>query len=599
MGLGLSTLGDALATAGDAAEATKDAAARDVTRSEQVKNAAAQDIVRSEAVKDVATNDMRRRAMERADTEAQRVANEALEFKKVTADSWEEAKRAASIRNAVVAPPVVLSPGVDDPVSGYSPEVTARGVAPKVSTEDLWRKEFMPRIYDQYMKNGQPDKAEALQAWADGVQGRRYTNDYHNAMKSVVMGDVDGGLERIERLYNASVPDGNYMSLQNLGDGNVRVTIRTAQGKTITNQRSLSDFQQAVAMNLSPEQYAAKYADYLKTMGIEGSKAQTKLRTDIIIENLKADRSMEKMEREQSLKLINSLQEHFGKAQLDVMLGKDFKFYPERSPGGGNYAEWGGTIYKIGNEGGKDTFTIVPNQPGTRQRLETMNINGIPLGQMFGPQGGVQQQGANGAPQGAPATPAPAVPQVFPVGDKQYQMTPPMARNLAKLRANDTPEDRKAFDELYKSPGLAARLMGAAATSISRPAAAAPAAPAAAPAAPVTTAQPAPATPAAPVTPVAPAAAKAPVRAPAPVAPVAPAIAPAAPAPAAGLRVEGGMEGGLYALQKYAPKPAVTKWSPRGPVITPADSDHDAYQKMSPPQQIAYLIKKRNAALAP
>lgn len=113
------------------------------------------------------------------------------------------------------------------------------------------------RVVQTYLKQGRIDEARRFQEFTEAREGKEYVRAWDGAMKRVALGDYEGAIPSLHKLYD-SFPDGRRVDIQHVGDGTYRVSqIDEASGKLVA-QRELSAEQLARfgANALAPEERA-------------------------------------------------------------------------------------------------------------------------------------------------------------------------------------------------------------------------------------------------------------------------------------------------------------------------------------------------------
>ncbi len=125
-----------------------------------------------------------------------------------------------------------------------------------------------PRVQAEYIRQGKITEAKAFQELIESQEGRSYTKNWTNAVRKIEMGDLDGAVPDLAKLYT-SYPDGKRAQATKLDGGRYQIDmIDEATGKT-ANTFTLESGQlvRKAAMALRPE----KLAEFLATQ--EGKRA--------------------------------------------------------------------------------------------------------------------------------------------------------------------------------------------------------------------------------------------------------------------------------------------------------------------------------------
>ncbi len=122
------------------------------------------------------------------------------------------AKAEASPTQAIVAggtPPVVAKKSGRFSVNGESfdtrEEAQRAAEAAAPSATDLFMKNAVPKIAQQYLINGEPDKAKAFQDYSDSYNGKRAIKDWAKAFTAP---DFDTAVSRFGEYYTRHIDDG-------------------------------------------------------------------------------------------------------------------------------------------------------------------------------------------------------------------------------------------------------------------------------------------------------------------------------------------------------------------------------------------------------
>lgn len=110
-----------------------------------------------------------------------------------------------------------------------------------------------PRIISHYLKQGDVAKAKAFQDFADSAEGRDYARNFAQAQHLVTVGDFDGAIPTLQKLYGR-FPDGNRAEFQHLGDGKYQVNLVDEQSGEVRGSRTMTaaDLSKQALNYLSP-----------------------------------------------------------------------------------------------------------------------------------------------------------------------------------------------------------------------------------------------------------------------------------------------------------------------------------------------------------
>ncbi len=177
-----------------------------------------------------------------------------IERKKVLQDREDvEYNRALDQRNA-------LDKLATDTQADFDNKVQS-GVLKPEDWGRFWNKSFIPGKVKQLQLNGQTEEAMKLQKWGDDENVRAGGNAFANSLQLFRMGDVDGGLEWLNKGANTPGYFGNGFGFEKVAEGtnpytgNPGVVIRMTRpnGEPITQTFDVKDIPNFVAGNFNPE----------------------------------------------------------------------------------------------------------------------------------------------------------------------------------------------------------------------------------------------------------------------------------------------------------------------------------------------------------
>lgn len=143
-----------------------------------------------------------------------------------------------------------------------------------------------PRVQAEYIRQGRIGDAKAFQDLMDSQDGKVYTRNWTNAVRKIEMGDLDGAVPDLTKLYT-SYPDGRRAQATKLEGGKYQIDmIDEASGKTANSFALESgDLVRKAAMALRPE----KLAEFLATQEGKRTAEAASLNKSIELERLRQD----------------------------------------------------------------------------------------------------------------------------------------------------------------------------------------------------------------------------------------------------------------------------------------------------------------------
>lgn len=173
-----------------------------------------------------------------------------------------------------------LQPGADR---------VARAAKPAADSVDLqshYLERIAPRVQAEYLRQGKLTEAKAYQDLMDSQEGKSYTKNWTNAVRKIEMGDLDGAVPDLAKLYT-SYPDGQRAQATKLDGGKYQIDmIDEATGKTVnTVTLESGDLVRKAAMALRPE----KLAEFLATQEGKRTAEAASLNKSLELERLKQE----------------------------------------------------------------------------------------------------------------------------------------------------------------------------------------------------------------------------------------------------------------------------------------------------------------------
>lgn len=197
------------------------------------------------------------------------------------------------------------------------------GVRGKPERDDfgIYLDRIAPRAMKTLIGQGKLNEAKALNDMLETQQGQKYTRAWGGAMRKVSVGDYDGAIPDLEKLYG-DVPDGRSVKVESLGEGKYRVNhIDDASGKLIGSRDMASgDLAKMAIMALDP----AKIASTFVSQQGERAKETATLDRQIKLEEIRQQgREVAEDRRDERLNLQLGA--------MDTRLGKQLEVQRERN----------------------------------------------------------------------------------------------------------------------------------------------------------------------------------------------------------------------------------------------------------------------------
>lgn len=165
-----------------------------------------------------------------------------------------------------------------------------------------------PRVQAEYIRQGRIGDAKAFQDLMDSQDGKVYTRNWTNAVRKIEMGDLDGAVPDLAKLYT-SYPDGRRAQATKLEGGKYQIDmIDEATGKTVNSFALESgDLVRKAAMALRPERLSeflasqegkrtAEAASLDKAIELETLRQEGQVSTANIHEDRRDDRFQKKLD---------------------------------------------------------------------------------------------------------------------------------------------------------------------------------------------------------------------------------------------------------------------------------------------------------------
>lgn len=146
----------------------------------------------------------------------------------------------------------------------------------KPALED-YLKTVAPRAMQELLRQGRVDDAKHLQSFVSTEQGRRYASSWMDGVRRYSIGDHQGAMKSLERLYNDGYDDGQQVKLTPLEDGkSFQAELFDNKGKSLGKQTGgIEALLQQAVVALDPVS-AAKF--HMQQQGRREAEAATSTR---------------------------------------------------------------------------------------------------------------------------------------------------------------------------------------------------------------------------------------------------------------------------------------------------------------------------------
>lgn len=143
-----------------------------------------------------------------------------------------------------------------------------------------------PRVQAEYIRQGRLTEAKAFQGLFESHEGKTYTRNWANAVRRIEMGDLDGAVPDLVKLYT-SYPDGRRAQATKLDGGRYQIDmISEATGETVNSFAIESGaLVRKAAMALRPE----KLADFLAAQEGKRTAEAASLDRSLEVERLRQE----------------------------------------------------------------------------------------------------------------------------------------------------------------------------------------------------------------------------------------------------------------------------------------------------------------------
>lgn len=139
-------------------------------------------------------------------------------------------------------------------------------------TVDGYISKIAPRVVANYLAQGDVKSASALAGFIDSQEGQTYAKNWGVAMRKVAIGDYDGAIPHLEKLYDA-MSDGNTAKATNLGNGKYRIDLINSNSGDVVRSQTMSakDLAHNAIMALAPEKLVEFQAKFNEQRSREAS----------------------------------------------------------------------------------------------------------------------------------------------------------------------------------------------------------------------------------------------------------------------------------------------------------------------------------------
>jgi hypothetical protein len=175
--------------------------------------------------------------------------------------------------------------------AGAQDQMTARPGAGKPAADAVdflpqYLERIAPRVQAEYIRQGKLTEAKAMQDLLDSQEGKTYTRNWANVVRKVEMGDLDGAVPDLAKLYT-SYPDGRRAQAKKLDGGKYQIDmIDEATGKIVqTATLESGDLVRKAAMALRPE----KLAEFMAAQEGKRTAEAASLDKSLQLEGLRQD----------------------------------------------------------------------------------------------------------------------------------------------------------------------------------------------------------------------------------------------------------------------------------------------------------------------
>jgi hypothetical protein len=134
---------------------------------------------------------------------------------------------------------------------------------------DAYRREKVPALYEHYIRNGEPEKAEAFMAWTESRGVREGMKGWAGALRAMSVNDMDGVIDGLAAAFNApDYYDDGYeviRSKSGLTERGLEITFKGPDGREFTTTIDSTDDLMAIGVGmLAPEAAFEKGWEFIK-----------------------------------------------------------------------------------------------------------------------------------------------------------------------------------------------------------------------------------------------------------------------------------------------------------------------------------------------
>lgn len=188
-----------------------------------------------------------------------------------------------AIRGAYATPAGTAAKGIP---GGAKEAEAGRPAADAADFLPQYLERIAPRVQAEYIRQGKITEAKAFQDLLESQDGKNYTKNWTNAVRKIEMGDLDGAVPDLAKLYT-SYPDGKRAQATRLDGGRYQIDmISEATGETVNSFALESgDLVRKAAMALRPE----KLAEFLATQEGKRTAEAASLDKSLEVEGLRQE----------------------------------------------------------------------------------------------------------------------------------------------------------------------------------------------------------------------------------------------------------------------------------------------------------------------
>lgn len=131
---------------------------------------------------------------------------------------------------------------------------------PALDARQIFAKKYAPSLISKYIKSGDMEKAKAFSDWVKSEAGAAYGEAYTKAMLRATMGDMNGALADVTKIYNTMIPDGQYAITRPKEDGKFVLEIRDEKtNKLLRTQEGTAEDLVTLGLGMGPPDKVFEY----------------------------------------------------------------------------------------------------------------------------------------------------------------------------------------------------------------------------------------------------------------------------------------------------------------------------------------------------